>query len=93
MGKQKFTYKDLATGKIRWTRGEFQGWTKETGLLKARYAVFRTTVTEILVPEYLLTMETKAAIKALAKQAPEAFDSLGDGGKPHNLSTLERGKA
>ncbi len=77
---KKFTYKDFVTGRIRWTSGEFQGWTRETGPLKARYAVFHTAATEIIVPEYLLTKKTKEAIKAMEQQgALPALGSVGDG--------------
>ena len=57
-----YTYKDFATGKIRKTRGKFSGWTRPTGLLKARYAIFSNPGGDVLVPEYLLTAETKERI-------------------------------
>ena len=58
----KHTYKDFVTGKIRFTKGRFDGWTPGTGIIGAKYAIFRTKATEILVPEYLLTKETKDQI-------------------------------
>jgi len=54
-----YRFKDFDTGKHRFTRGRFAGWTSSTGLLKVRYAVFALKASEILVPEYLLTFETK----------------------------------
>ena len=63
----KHTYKDFVTGKIRFTRGRFEGWTPGTGIIGAKYAIFRTKATEIFVPEYLLTKETRTAIEAAKK--------------------------
>ena len=34
----------------------------KTGLLKAKYAIFQRLRSELLVPEYLLTKESKQAI-------------------------------
>jgi len=68
----KYTYKDFVTGKIRFTRGRFEGWTPGTGIIGAKYAIFRTKATEVLIPEYLLTQDTRAAIKA----AEEANDDI-----------------
>jgi hypothetical protein len=65
-----FTYKDFITKKIRKTRGTFQGWTKPTGLLHVRYAIFRNPSGDVLVPVYLLTAETKALLPA-----PEAKEN------------------
>ena len=62
MGKHWYTYKDFQTGKTRRTSGKFDGWTPPTGLLNIPYAIFRTAKTNILVPAYLLTPETKTAI-------------------------------
>jgi len=47
------------TTKIRSTRGTFAGWTGKTGLLKVHYAVFRNRRSELLIPIYDLTAETK----------------------------------
>lgn len=58
-----YTYKDFITGKIKRTRGQFNGWTQPTGLLKAPYAIFKNPCSTVLVPAYLLTPETKAAIQ------------------------------
>ena len=58
----KHTYKDFETGKIHATRGQFEGWTAGTGILGAKYAVFRTKAGRVLIPEYLLTPETRAQI-------------------------------
>jgi hypothetical protein len=57
----KYTYKDFSTGKIRWTRGKFSGW-QRGGPLNAWYAVFQNPRGAVLVPEYCLTLESKAAI-------------------------------
>lgn len=59
---EKYTYHDRDTGKLRFTRGTFVGWTPATGLLEAQYAIFRTPSTDVMVPEYLLTKETKEKI-------------------------------
>ena len=59
----KHTYKDFVTGKIRFTKGIFIGWTAGAGIIQVKYAIFKTRASEILVPEYLLTKETKAQIK------------------------------
>lgn len=56
-----FTYKDFITGKIKRTRGKFAGWTKG-GPLNANYAIFQNPRGAILVPEYLLTVETRNRI-------------------------------
>ena len=56
-----YTYKDIM-GKIKRTRGEFSGWTQPTGLLHARYAIFKNPKSDVLVPEYLLTTETRERI-------------------------------
>ena len=53
-------YRDFVTSKIRYTLGEFKGWTKKTGLLNVEYGIFRTPKTYIYVPFYLLTRETMA---------------------------------
>jgi hypothetical protein len=58
----KHTYKDFVTGKIRYTRGKFLNWT-EGGIIGAKYAVFATAKNYLLIPIYLLTAETRAAIK------------------------------
>ena len=60
----KHTFKDLITGRMRWTRGKFAGWTEPTGLLKVRYAQFQRRADTLVVPEYLLTKDTKAALAA-----------------------------
>ena len=58
-----YTYKDFETGKLRRTRGKFAGWTRQTGALNARYARFRNRYSEVLVPDYCLTPETRRAIR------------------------------
>lgn len=57
-----YTYKDFATDKIHKTRGKFDGFTKPTGLLNVRYAIFQLPKSVNLIPEYLLTVETRQAI-------------------------------
>ena len=59
------TYKDFATGKIKRTRGEFAGWTAKQGPLNVRYAIFKNPKSEVLVPEYCLTEETRKNIECL----------------------------
>lgn len=58
----KHTYKDFITGKTRFTRGKFTGFTNPTGPLDVRYATFQRQASSLFVPEYLLTKETKKAI-------------------------------
>ena len=65
----RYTYKYVEpstagpfVARIRYTRGRFSGWTKPMGFLNVRYAVFRNRASELLIPEYDLTAETKAAI-------------------------------
>jgi len=68
-----YTYVDFVTGKIRRTRGKFIGWSRPTGLLNVRYAIFQTSCTYVNVPYYCLTRETKerlaAAVLAAAEEA------------------------
>jgi hypothetical protein len=63
-----YTYKDFATGKIRRTRGKFESWSKRTGPLNARYAIFRNPRGCVCVPFYLLTQETKAALPPMPEE-------------------------
>ena len=63
-----FTYQDFITKKIRRTKGKFAGWTEQTGLLKVHYAIFRNPRGDVLVPEYLLTKETRERIKEIENQ-------------------------
>ena len=58
----RYNYKDFATGKPHWTKAEFVGFTEPTGLLNVPYAIFRRLSGDLLVPEYLLTPETRAAL-------------------------------
>lgn len=58
----EYTFKDFITGKPRFTRGQFVGWTEPTGLLKVKYAIFQRRASKLFVPEYLLTRETREAI-------------------------------
>lgn len=53
--------------KVRFTRGTFAGWTSRMGVANVRYAIFRNTATELLIPVYDLTKETKEAIDAIHK--------------------------
>ncbi len=46
----------------RRTFGRFDRWTEPMGLCHVRYAVFRNRRSELLIPEYDLTPETKEAI-------------------------------
>lgn len=59
----KYTFKDFITGRLRYTRGTFSNWT-QGGPLNAWYAVFCTPRGHVLIPEYLLTAETRAALPA-----------------------------
>lgn len=55
---------------IRYTRGRFVKMTKPMGLLKVPYALFQNRRSQVYIPEYDLTPETKAAI-ALAEREPD----------------------
>ena len=55
----KYFYRDSVTTKVRYTRGQFEGWTEPSGLLNAPYAIFRTAKTVIYVPQYSLMAETR----------------------------------
>jgi hypothetical protein len=48
--------------KVKHTRGCFDGWTEKMGIAHVRYAIFRNQASELLIPEYDLTPETKLAI-------------------------------
>lgn len=54
-----YTYKDIATGRIKRTKGSFVHWTERMGPLGVKYAVFRNPKGAILVPIYALTPETR----------------------------------
>lgn len=60
--KQWNTYKDFQTGKIHRTCGIFVGWTRPTGLLNVAYAIFQRPHSQLVIPEYLLTKQTKERI-------------------------------
>jgi len=64
----KYYFKDFDTGKTRFTRGKFVGFTQPTGLLAARYAIFARKSDNVLVPEYLLTARTKDVLNKGATQ-------------------------
>jgi hypothetical protein len=57
MPKEKFTYRDFITRKVRYTRMPFLGWTTG-GPINVVGAVFGTDKTLLFVPRYLLTKET-----------------------------------
>jgi hypothetical protein len=60
----KYTYKEFASGKMRWTRGRFSGW-KRGGPLNVKYAMFQTRRSTLFIPEYCLTREALNAIRSL----------------------------
>lgn len=63
-----YTYKDFVTGKMKYTRGTFMGWTEPTGLLKAKYAIFQRRSSKLFVPEYLLSEQAKLNIRQLVEE-------------------------
>jgi len=67
-----YTYKDFMTDKVRRTYGQFIGWSKPTGPLNVRYAIFRTPKTFVNVPYYCLTEETKKRLPP-----PEFYEVTG----------------
>ncbi len=56
-----YSYRDFATQKLKHTRGKFSHW-ENGGPLNVRYAVFANRCSDVLVPEYSLTAETKRKI-------------------------------
>lgn len=58
-----YAYKDFITGKLRHTRGTFRGFTEQTGVLSVKYAIFQNPRGSLLVPEYLLSKETKELLR------------------------------
>ncbi len=56
------SYREFATGKIRQTRGHFEGWSERTGPLQVRYAIFRNPRGCVCVPEYCLDAETRRTL-------------------------------
>jgi hypothetical protein len=63
---RKYWYKDFQhPGKLRWTRARFIGWTQPIGVLHVPHAVFqRPSGEHLLIPDYLLTDETRALLPA-----------------------------
>jgi hypothetical protein len=58
-----YTYKDFMTGKIKRTRGKFDGWTEPCGLLNVPMARFTLPSGSCwFIPEWCLTPETRKAI-------------------------------
>lgn len=72
MGKHVwYTYRDMdEPGKIRHTRGVFVGWWRDN-LFGIPRAVFALTRTEVLIPHYLLTPETRQAIPPMPSDMQE----------------------
>lgn len=56
------TWKPGVKPVIRFTRGTFAGWTAPMGLANVPYAMFRNRSSELFIPIYDLTPETKAKI-------------------------------
>lgn len=56
-----YSFRDFASGRTKRTRGKFVGWTRG-GPLNARYAIFQNRASDVLVPEYCLTAETRKRI-------------------------------
>ena len=55
----RYFYRDFVTGKRKFTRKPFIGWTHAGGPLNVRYAIFSSgTNFDILVPPYSLCPET-----------------------------------
>ena len=67
----RYTYKNFATDKLRWTAGRFIGWSEPTGPLCAPYAGFQRKASMLWIPKYLLTAETR---EALLKEKNDVFD-------------------
>jgi hypothetical protein len=76
--KTKYTYRDFETKKPRWTRGQFREWTEPTGLLNVRYAVIDRERSELFIPEYCLTPETRRAFEYEMKFRELPAKLLGD---------------
>jgi len=69
MKRERYFYRDIGTDKVRFTRGEFQGWTEPSGPLKVPYAIFQNRSGTLYVPIYALTKETRAALRAIEEQS------------------------
>jgi len=70
--RNRFTYKDMSSGKIRFTTGRFVGWTSG-GPFGFTYAIFQTRSTDVLVPKHCLTTETKERLQdSNSWQSPKA---------------------
>lgn len=70
-GRYTYNYVDPGMGpfkkRVRFTRGKFAGWTPRMGIANVPYAIFRNKATELLIPVYDLTKETKERIEAIHK--------------------------
>lgn len=64
--KPKHFYRDILTGKLRYTRGDFSHWTRG-GPFDAWYAVFVLRRGALMVPEWCLTTETCKTIPSQPK--------------------------
>lgn len=71
MARYTYNFVDPGFGpfkkRVRFTRGTFAGWTPRMGPVNVRYAIFRNKATELLIPVYDLTKETKDRIDAIHK--------------------------
>ena len=55
-------YKDMDTGKVHFTRGRFVEWTEPMGPLWAPYAHVKSGKTDLYIPPWCLTPESRAAL-------------------------------
>ena len=60
MARSFYTYKDFVTGKLKRTYGRFVKW--HIGGIAGVYAVFSLPASNLFIPAYCLTPETKKAI-------------------------------
>lgn len=60
-----YAYRDIATGKVKRTRGRFVGFTDPTGPFLTCYAIFQNERSTLYVPQRDLTAETRADLAEL----------------------------
>jgi hypothetical protein len=70
--KQRYYFRDFATGTLHYTCAPFGGWTEPSGELKCRYAWFLLRSENLYIPEYLLTPETKTLLEAKVLEAQQS---------------------
>lgn len=61
----RYYYRDFKSGKVRYTRGKFMGWSSNFFLGKeVQYANFLRAKSNLLVPEWCLNSKVRTRLKA-----------------------------